>query len=257
MTSAGSQKSLFATSDPATVVPDAIPIDVFGNFASFNLADKTDPLLQGINPLGIRGTASIDYTDPDGGNHFLSFIYEASSLAAYSGGQFKITQINPTAWSDAKLDVPTGSVFTSYSTLTSGDVTQVFFQFKYTSDTFGSLDNIDVTNSPYEYFDPSPANPQSFTVSQGQDLDQRLIVDLAPVGSRISVNSSWFGKLGDNDGDQPGVNVDPTFYRAYDGVLGVGQLALYASEVTINQDVSSVNRIAIGGPRNVPEIRPR
>jgi hypothetical protein len=251
VTSAGSQKSLFATSDPATVVPDAIPIDVFGNFASFNLADKTNPLLQGINPLGISGTASIDYTDPDGGTHFLSFTYQASSLPAYGGGQFSITQINPKGWTDAKLAVPTGNVFTSYSPLTTDYVTSVFFRFPTSSDSFGTLDNIDVTNAPYEYFDPSPANPQSFTVSQGQDLDQRLIVDLAPVGSRISVNSSWFGKLGDNDGDKPGINVDPTFYRAYDGVLGVGQLALYASEVTINQDVSSVNRIAIGGPSNV------
>jgi len=251
VTSAGHQKSLFATSDPAPVDPNAIPITVFGNNATFNLADKTNPLLQGINPLGIRGTASIDYTDPDSNPHRLSFTYEASSLAAYSGGQFKITQINPTAWSDAKLDVPTGSVFTSYSTLTSGDVTRVFFQFKYTSDTFGSLDNIDVTNSAYEYFDPSPAHPQSFTVSQGQDLNQRLIVDLAPVGSRISINSAWYGKLGDDSGDTPGVDVDPSFYKAYDGVIGVGQLNLYASEVTINQDVSSVNRIAIGGPRNV------
>ena len=251
VTSAGSQKSLFATSDPAPVDPNAIPITVFGNNARFNLADKTNPLLQGINPLGISGTASIDYTDPDGGTHFLSFTYEASSLPAYGGGQFSITQINPKGWTDAKLAVPTGNVFTSYSPLTNDYVTSVSFRFPTSSDSFGTLDNIDVTNASYEYFDPSPANPQSFTVSQGQDLDQRLIVDLAPVGSRISVNSSWFGQLGDNDGDKPGINVDPTFYRAYDGVLGVGQLALYASEVTINQDVSSVNRIAIGGPSNV------
>jgi hypothetical protein len=251
VTSAGSQKSLFATSDPAPVDPNAIPITVFGNNARFNLADKTNPLLQGINPLGISGTASIDYTDPDGGTHFLSFTYEASSLPAYGGGQFSITQINPKGWTDAKLAVPTGNVFTSYSPLTGDYVTSVSFRFPTSSDSFGTLDNIDVTNASYEYFDPSPANPQSFTVSQGQDLDQRLIVDLAPVGSRISVNSSWFGKLGDNEGDKPGINVDPTFYRAYDGVLGVGQLALYASEVTINQDVSSVNRIAIGGPSNV------
>ncbi len=251
VTSAGHQKSLFATSDPATVVPNAIPINTVGNFASFNLADKTDPLLQGINPLGISGRGVIDYTDPDGGIHFLAFNYQVGSLAAFSGGAITFTQINPDDWSDAKLAVPTGTVFTSYSPLTSDYVTSVSFRFPTSSGDFGSLDNLDVTNAPYEYFDPSPAHPQSFTVSQGQDLDQRLIVDLAPVGSRISINSSWYGKLGDDSGDTPGVDVDPIFYRAYDGVIGVGQLNLYASEVTINQDVSSVNRIAIGGPRNV------
>jgi hypothetical protein len=251
VTSAGHQKSLFATSDPATIVPNAIPINTVGNFASFNLADKTDPLLQGINPLGISGRGVIDYTDPDGGIHFLAFNYQVGSLAAFGGGAITFTQINPDDWSDAKLAVPTGTVFTSYSPLTSDYVTSVSFRFPTSSGDFGSLDNLDVTNAPYEYFDPSPAHPQSFTVSQGQDLDQRLIVDLAPVGSRISINSSWYGKLGDDVGDTPGVDVDPIFYRAYDGVIGVGQLNLYASEVTINQDVSSVNRIAIGGPRNV------
>ena len=251
VTSAGHQKSLSATSDPAPIDPNAIPITVFGSNARFNLADKTNPLLQGINPLGISGTASFDYTDPDGGTHFLAFNYQASSLAAYGGGPFTITQINPNAWSDAKLAVPTGNVFTSYSTLTSDYVTSVSFRFPTSSGNFGSIGVLDVTNAPYEYFDPSPAHPQSFTVSQGQDLDQRLIVDLAPVGSRISINSSWYGKLGDISGTTPGVDLDPAFYRAYDGVNGVGQLALYASEVTINQDVSSANRIAIGGPANV------
>jgi hypothetical protein len=251
VTSAGHQKSLFATSDPATIVPNAIPINTVGNFASFNLADKTDPLLQGINPLGISGRGVIDYTDPDGGIHFLAFNYQVGSLAAFGGGAMTFTQINPDDWSDAKLAVPTGTVFTSYSPLTSDYVTSVSFRFPTSSGDFGSLDNLDVTNAPYEYFDPSPANPQSFTVSQGQDLDQRLIVDLAPVGSRISINSSWYGELGDDSGDTPGVDLDPIFYRAYDGVIGVGQLNLYASEVTINQDVSSVDRIAIGGPRNV------
>ena len=251
VTSAGHQKSLFATSDPAPVDPNAIPITVFGNNATFNLADKTNPLLQGINPLGFSGTGVIDYTDPDGGIHFLGFNYQVGSLAAFGGGAITFTQINPKNWSDAKLAVPTGTVFTSYSRLTNDYVTSVSFRFPTSSGNFGSLDNLDVTNAPYEYFDPSPANPQSFTVSQGQDLDQRLIVDLAPVGSRISINSSWYGKLGDISGDTPGVNLDPAFYRAYDGVNGVGQLALYASEVTINQDVSSANRIAIGGPANV------
>ena len=251
VTSAGHQKSLFATSDPATIVPNAIPINTVGNFATFNLADKTDPLLQGINPLGISGRGVIDYTDPDGGVHLLAFNYQVGSLAAFGGGAITFTQINPDDWSDAKLAVPTGTVFTSYSRLTNDYVTSVSFRFPTSSGDFGSLDNLDVTNAPYEYFDPSPAHPQSFTVSQGQDLDQRLIVDLAPVGSRISINSSWYGKLGDDIGDTPGVDVDPIFYRAYDGVIGVGQLNLYASEVTINQDVSSVNRIAIGGPRNV------
>ncbi len=251
VTSAGHQKSLFATSDPAPVDPNAIPINTVGNFASFNLADKTDPLLQGINPLGISGRGVIDYTDPDGGVHLLAFNYQVGSLAAFGGGAITFTQINPDDWSDAKLAVPTGTVFTSYSPLTSDYVTSVSFRFPTSSGDFGSLDNLDVTNAPYEYFDPSPAHPQSFTVSQGQDLDQRLIVDLAPVGSRISINSSWYGELGDDSGDTPGVDVDPIFYRAYDGVIGVGQLNLYASEVTINQDVSSVNRIAIGGPRNV------
>ncbi len=251
VTSAGHQKSLFATSDPDSVVPNAIPIDLVGGFASFNLADKTDPLLQGINPLAISGSAFVDYTDPDGNQFTLRFNYAASSLAAYSGGNLTITQINPDRWTAAKLAVPTGTVFTSYSPLTSDYVTNVSFRFTASSGDLGTIDNLDVTNAPYEYFDPSPAHPQSFTVSQGQDLDQRLIVDLAPVGSRISINSAWYGKLGDDSGDTPGVDVDPSFYKAYDGVIGVGQLNLYASEVTINQDVSSVNRIAIGGPRNV------
>jgi hypothetical protein len=252
VTSASQQKSLFATSDPAPIDPNALPITVGGNSATFDLADLTNPLLQGINPLGIRGTAFIDYTDPDGDPHILGFNYEASSLAAFGGGAFRITQISPNAWSDANLAVPTGSVFTTYSPLTNDYVTSVSFRFPTSSGNFGSLDNIDVTNAPYEYFDPSPANPQSFTVSQGQDFDQRLIVDLAPVGSRISINSSWHGILGDNTGTTPGVDIDPAFYRAYDGrISGVGQLALYASEVTINQDVSSVDRIAIGGPWDV------
>ena len=251
VTSAGRQRSLFATSDPVPVVPNAIPIDLLGNIASFNLADKTDPALQGINPLGISGSGVFDYTDPDGNLFNLAFNYQASALAAYGGSALTITQITPQSWSDAKLAVPTGFVSTAFDPLTNDYVTSVLFQFSTSSGDFGVIGTLDATNAPYEYFDPSPANPQSFTVSQGQNLDQRLIVDLAPVGSRISINNSWFGALGDNSGTRPGIDVDPTFYRAYDGVLGVGQLALYASEVVINQDVSSVNRIAIGGPANV------
>jgi hypothetical protein len=149
VTSASQQKSLFATSDPAPIDPNALPITVLGNSATFDLADLTNPLLQGINPLGIRGTAFIDYTDPDGNPFPLSFTYQASSLAAFSAGQFTITQNNPTAWSNAKLAVPTGNVSTTYSLLTNDYVTSVLFRFPTSSGVFGSLDNIDVTNAPY------------------------------------------------------------------------------------------------------------
>jgi len=250
VTSGGNARTVRAALTPTT--PTVIPIVALPtNDYVVTIADASSTTLPGVNPLSVSGRGSIDYTDPVTGTVYsgLNFTYQATALTAYGTATLTVTKGSGN-WSGAGL-TPSGEVTTRYSTISSSVVTGLIFQFVDSSSANALLSDMQVTNNPYKYFDPSPADPQSFTVAQGQNLDQRLIVDLPAVGSRISINNNWNAALGDNEGSIPGVDVDPDFYRGYDGVLNKGQIALYASEVSINQDISSVSRVAVGGPRNV------
>ena len=86
---------------------------------------------------------------------------------------------------------------------------------------------------------------QGFTFQASTTVPaERLIVDLSPVGSRISIESPWNASRGDNDGDLPGENVDWPAYRAYGGYLTVGQVALFATQVNIASNTSTTTRFS-------------
>ena len=239
VTSGGNAKSVLAALNP--VSPTDIPINGQGTY-EFTLADKSSSL-PGVNPLSVQGQGSLAYTDPATSTSYnLGFSYSATALTAYSTAAITVTK-GTGNWSGSGL-TPFGRVVTDYSPLTQSIQTTVFFWFTDSNGGRVQLDDLTVVNSPYKYFDPAPAHPQSFTVVQGQNMDQRLIVDLPAVGSRISINNNWNAKLGDE------VN-DPLFYSAYDGTVNAGQIALYATDVSINQDISSVSQVSIGGPRNI------
>ena len=77
--------------------------------------------------------------------------------------------------------------------------------------------------------------------------DERLIVDLSPIGSRISIESPWTASLGDNSGTTPGGDIDWPAYRAYGGYNAVGQVALFATQVNIASYTSSTSRFTADG----------
>jgi hypothetical protein len=92
---------------------------------------------------------------------------------------------------------------------------------------------------------PAPGNTtsgnfaHSFTFQSSTLIpNQRLIVDLSPAGSSISINSRWDASAGDSVGTVPGGDLDLTVYRAYGGYLTAGQIALYATNVNVSSDVT-------------------
>jgi mucin-19 len=192
-------------------------------------------------PLGLRGSAGIDVDGIPGID--LSFTYAVESLSA-SGGSIDATK-NSTAkielfgdWTKAGYGAPTGTV-----SLFGGGVSSLTFKFVETDGkTTKSVDSMTVSNQPYlHYADPTIAqsswNPQSFTAFAGQDINQRLIADLAPANSTISLNSPWESDIG--------AGSDP-LYGTYDGATLSGAMSLFASSIEINQASSTTSRLTAG-----------
>lgn len=71
---------------------------------------------------------------------------------------------------------------------------------------------------------------------------ERLIVDLSPAGSRISLDSQWNASLGDTDGATFGADKDWGLYQSYGGYLAAGQVALFATEINVSSNVTSSSR---------------
>ena len=190
--------------------------------------------LPSASPLGVSGTVTIG---TPGGN--LSFDYSGSALSFRGGAStdgglttWTITLNNPTAWTTAQYEAPTASVslFGATSTLSFNFTDTVTKAPK-------AINSAAISNDSYLYFH-SQTNPQSFTAFAGQNFDQRLIADLQPVGSSVSINSPWLASLG-SAGDQP-------FYSAYDGGYNAGQISLYATSINVNQTATTTSRFAAG-----------
>ena len=83
-------------------------------------------------------------------------------------------------------------------------------------------------------------SPQSFTVFASSRIpSQRLIVDLGPANSRISINSRWDAKDGSAT-DQ---------YKDYGGTFNAGQIALYGTDIAVNSDISTSSRFTVNWAR--------
>ncbi|MFM8530212.1 MAG: hypothetical protein ACKOD2_11175, partial [Ilumatobacteraceae bacterium] len=88
---------------------------------------------------------------------------------------------------------------------------------------------------------PDDTRPLSFTLSPGQTVTQRFLVDLSRTESTISLNSPVLAERG-NSGD-------PRFFSGAGGVAGqVAQVVLDASTVVTNANVSSTSLFTIGVP---------
>ncbi|MFM7183928.1 MAG: beta strand repeat-containing protein [Planctomycetota bacterium] len=88
---------------------------------------------------------------------------------------------------------------------------------------------------------PDDTRPLSFTLSPGQTVTQRFLVDLSRTESTISLNSPVLAERG-NTGD-------PRFFAGAGGVAGqVAQVVLDASTVVTNANVSSTSLFTIGVP---------
>ena len=194
------------------------------------------------NPASVSGSVSV------GGG--LSFSYLSEGLSYRTGSSFgslTITLNDTAAWSTAGFGVPTGSVSTV------GGVSKLVFSTVDTA-TPGNpinLPSFGLFNSSYQYYG-SGANPQSFTVSPGQNFDQRLIVDLAPVGSSISINSPWAASLG--NAATEGAEV---FYSTYSNPPAAGNVCLFASTINVEQSITTTSQFTIGGQTQTNPTRNR
>jgi hypothetical protein len=102
----------------------------------------------------------------------------------------------------------------------------------------------------------SGAFAQSFTFQSSSLIPaQRLIVDLSPAGSRISIESPWNPNDGDIAGTTPGVDLDWAKYRAYGGYLTRGQAALFASEINVSSNMNVLSRFTADGSTDLFSAR--
>ena len=197
--------------------------------------------LPSADPLAVSGSVSV------GGG--LSFSYSVDGLSynrVSTTAALTITPNDTNAWSTAGFGTPTGSITTS------GGVTKLDF---YTTDTASpaaplNLPQFGLFNGSYNYFSAA-GNPQSFTVFPGQTFNQRLIVDLAPVGSSISINSPWQATLGNAAVDGPEV-----FYSSYTNPTSVGNVNLFATAINVEQSITSTSSFDIGGQTTNIKNRP-
>ena len=231
VTTGGQQSRVEGSLQPATVqeLPVLNPIRGTFTFA-----------LPNANPLAINGTVVLA---PG-----VSFTYSASGLQANRPNALTLAVNNATSWGNAGLNTsPTGRITTinGISTLT--------FNLFDTNNAPINTPDFDLTNQPYQFFNPFPTQSFSFNVVAGQKFDQRLIVDLAGTGSRISLQSPWSAALGIENGSTDRVDRDPLFYRAYSGLNARGQVCLYASEVSVSQQLTATSVIDVGDSRGVSE----
>jgi hypothetical protein len=74
---------------------------------------------------------------------------------------------------------------------------------------------------------------------------QRLLVQLDPAGSQISIGTPWQASLGTITGATDGVDRDPAFYRFFGDSYGAaGQIVLNADDVRVSSAISTTTRIS-------------
>ena len=78
---------------------------------------------------------------------------------------------------------------------------------------------------------------------------QRLLVQLDPAGSQISIGTPWQAALGTISGTIDGVDRDPAFYRFCGGSYGAaGQVVLNADDVRVSSAISTTTRFNSSAP---------
>ena len=78
---------------------------------------------------------------------------------------------------------------------------------------------------------------------------QRLLVQLDPAGSQISIGTPWQAALGTISGTIDGVDRDPAFYRFFGGSYGAaGQVVLNADDVRVSSAISTTTRFNSSAP---------
>jgi hypothetical protein len=78
---------------------------------------------------------------------------------------------------------------------------------------------------------------------------QRLLVQLDPAGSQISIGTPWQAALGTIGGAIDGVDRDPAFYRFFGGSYGAaGQIVLNADDVRVSSAISTTTRFNSSAP---------
>jgi hypothetical protein len=78
---------------------------------------------------------------------------------------------------------------------------------------------------------------------------QRLLVQLDPAGSQISIGTPWQASQGTIGGTNDGVDRDPAFYRFFGGSYGAaGQIVLNADDVRVSSAISTSTRFNSSAP---------
>jgi hypothetical protein len=78
---------------------------------------------------------------------------------------------------------------------------------------------------------------------------QRLLVQLDPVGSQISIGTPWQATQGTIAGSTDGVDRDPAFFRFFGGsYAAAGQIVLNADDVRISSAISTSSRFNSAAP---------
>ncbi|MFN5757022.1 MAG: beta strand repeat-containing protein [Planctomycetia bacterium] len=183
-----------------------------------------------ITPAGFDTSSPVTITPAP-----VTFDYDSDGTLPFAGGSLTVSAASTPAWAAAGYGIPTAFVFGLTLTFS-------FWQTGTPPTVPKLLDGapfappVVTTHNAYSYYTTSITNPQSFTAFASARIpDQRLIVDLQPVGSRISIATPWNASRGSAN--------DPGFYDSYGGYVTGGQVALYASEITVSSELSSSSRI--------------
>jgi len=191
-------------------------------FTAQSVTIRTNPSAESAIIVAIDDT--ID-ANGEGRNVFMQY--------ATDGNPYFLFATNPSFNNATRVSAATsaGSV-TSIVVLSSSESATVANQFFNTTYAVGG-------NPPAPGNTTSGNFAHSFTFQSSTLIpNQRLIVDLSPAGSSISINSRWDASLGDSVGTVPGGDMDLTVYRQYGGYLTAGQIALYATNVNVSSDVT-------------------
>jgi hypothetical protein len=186
--------------------------------------------VSGITPTGFTTNTPVTITPT-----VVTFDYDSDGTLPFAGGPLTVSAASTPAWAAAGYGVPTADVvgstltFSFWKTGTPPTVPKLLDGAPFAPPVIAS-------HGAYSYYTTSITNPQSFTAFASARIpDQRLIVDLQPVGSRISIATPWKATKGSTS--------DPVFYNSYGGYITSGQAALFASEITVSSELTSSSRI--------------
>ncbi|MEI6257320.1 MAG: hypothetical protein WCQ77_11820 [Planctomycetota bacterium] len=97
---------------------------------------------------------------------------------------------------------------------------------------------------------PLETGPLSFTAfASSVTPTQRLLVQLNPLGSQISIGTPWQATQGTIGGGTDGADRDPASYRNFGGSYGAaGQIVLNADDVRVSSAISTSSRFNSRAP---------